>query len=73
MKRTMQMQYEDLQINLGYSTRYRHYRVCIEREPIGWVVPHINAAYSEQGESLGKFQSLEKAAEAVAEHHKYFR
>ena len=69
----MQMQYEDLQISLGYSTRYRHYRVLVGREPIGWVVPHINAAYTEQGEYLGRFQSLEKAAEAVAEHYKYFR
>ena len=73
MKRKVQMQYEGLQINLGYSTTYRHYRVSVEREPIGWVVPHSNAAYTEQGEYLGRFQSLERAAEAVAEHYVYFR
>ena len=73
MTRTVHIQYEGLQIHLGYSTRYRHYRVWAEREPIGWVVPHINAAYTEQGEYLGRFQSLERAAEAVAEHYVYFR
>ena len=73
MKRKIQMQYEDLQITLGYSSTYRHYRVSVEREPIGWVVPHINAAYTDQGEPLGTFKSLEKAAEAVAEHYVYFR
>ena len=72
MKRKMQMQYEDLQVHLGYSSQYRHYRVCVERQPIGWVVPHVNTAYTSQGEALGRFTTLERAVDAVAEHYKYF-
>ena len=72
MKRRIETTYENHAVSCGLSTKYQHYRVTVDGEAAGWIVPMSLRAYNASGEGIGAFRTLEQAAQAVAEWHIHF-
>lgn len=71
MKRVRKFEYEGHEVHLGYSTKYKHYKVQVGGKPAGWVIPGTCSAYDDNGELLGVANSIETAAYFVAENYVY--
>ena len=72
MKRRIETTYEDHDVSCGLSTKFKHYRVMVDEEAAGWIIPNSLRAYNAEGDNIGTFCTLEQAARAVAEWHIHF-
>ena len=72
MRRRIETTYEDHAVSCGLSTKFKHYRVTVDGEAAGWIIPNSLRAYDAEGNAVGTFRTLEQAAEAVAEWHIHF-
>ena len=64
MKRRIETTYEDHAVSCRLSTKFKHYRVMVDEEAAGWIIPSSLRAYNAEGD--------EQAARAVAEWYIYF-